>query len=165
MSGAGRPGSAFTDAHRELGQLGAEDPGKAGCGTTCTALLIAQDAFLMVHVGDSRCYRRRDGLWKQLTQDHSVTMPDGAGGKVSRLIYAVGANLPELPPDLVEDLSEKCFPGDVYMLISDGVLAATVNESALHAALDAPDAKGVLDLALVNGGPDNATAVRLELFE
>jgi serine/threonine protein phosphatase PrpC len=30
--------------------------------------------------------------------------------------------------------------------------------------MNEPDAKGIIDLALKNGGPDNATAVRLELF-
>lgn len=155
----------MADAHRELGEIGRADSTRAGCGTTCTGLLMASDAFLMVHVGDSRCYRRRDGLWKQLTQDHSVVMPDGSGQKISRLIYAVGADLPELPPEMIEDLSQKCFPGDVYLLMTDGVLAATGNEVALEAAMNAPDANGVLELALKNGGPDNATAVRLELFE
>jgi PPM family protein phosphatase len=158
-------GETMTDAHRELGEVGREDTTRAGCGTTCTALLVAADAFLMVHVGDTRCYRRRDGLWKQLTQDHSVMMPDGSGQKISRLIYAVGADLPELPPDLVEDLSGKCFPGDVYLLVTDGVLAAAGSEAALEAALEAPDAKSVVDKALAHGGPDNATAVRLELVE
>ncbi len=155
----------MADAHRELAGLGRDDPTKAGCGTTCTALLMASEAFLMVHVGDSRCYRKRDGVWKQLSLDHAVIMPDGAGNKVSRLIYAVGADLPELPPDLIEDLTEKCFPGDVYLLVTDGVMAAAGSESAFEAAINAPDAKGVLELALANGGPDNATAVRMELFE
>lgn len=161
---AGGLRETMADAHRELGGIGRADATRAGCGTTCTALLVAADAFLMVHVGDTRCYRRRDGLWKQLTQDHSVVMSDGSGQRVSRLIYAVGADLPELPPDLVEDLSEKCFPGDVYLLVTDGVMAAAGSEAALEAAFEAPDAKGVVDLALANGGPDNATAVRLELF-
>lgn len=154
----------LVDAHRELGELGRQDPGKAGCGTTCTGLLVSGEVLLLLHVGDSRCYRKRDGVWKQLTLDHSVVMPDGSGQKISRLIYAVGADLPELPPDLIEDLSDKCFPGDVYLLVTDGVMAAAGSEAAFEAAIEAPDAKGVVERALANGGPDNATAVRLELF-
>jgi PPM family protein phosphatase len=154
-----------TDAHRELTYLGREDPLKAGCGTTCTALVASAEALVLLHVGDSRCYRRRDGLWKQLTQDHSVVMPDGSGGRISRLIYALGADLPELPPDLVEDLTGKCFSGDRYLLVSDGVLAAAGSEERLEAAFSAGNASEVLELALANGGPDNATAVHLELVE
>lgn len=155
----------LSDAHRELSELGRQDAAWGGCGTTCTALLAAADAFLMLHVGDTRCYRRRDGLWKQLTEDHTVLIPDGSGQRVPRLICAIGADLTQLPPDLVEDLTEKSWPGDVYLLVTDGVLAAAGSEAALEDALGAPDAPGVLDLALANGGPDNATAVRLELFE
>lgn len=154
-----------TDAHRELSQLGREDPDKAGAGTTCTALVISSVAMVLLHVGDSRCYRRRDGLWKQLTQDHSVSMPDGSGGRITRLMYALGADLPELPPDLVEDLTEKCFPGDAYLLVSDGVLAAAGGEDRLDEIFNAPSASTVLERALAHGGPDNATAVLVELTE
>jgi protein phosphatase len=155
----------LTNAHRELSEMRRERPSRAGCGTTCTALLTGRDAFLLLHVGDTRCYRRRDGVWKLLTQDHAVVIPDGSGAGIPRLIYAVGADLPELPSDPVEDLTEKCWPGDVYVLLTDGVLAAAGSDTALEAALEAPDARGVLDLVLANGGPDNATAVRLEVVE
>jgi protein phosphatase len=156
----------LTIAHQELMELGRSNPDYAGCGTTCTALLVAPDAFLLLHVGDTRCYRRRDGIWKQLTLDHAVIMPDASGQRVSRLIFAVGGNVPELPPDLVEDLTEMCLTGDVYLLVTDGVLAAAGSDSALETAMNAPDARGVLDLALSKGGgPDNVTAVRLEFFE
>lgn len=155
---------ALGDAHRELHDLGRDDPAKAGCGTTCTALVATAGALVLLHVGDSRCYRRRDGLWKQLTQDHTVVMPDGSGQRIARLIYAVGADLPELPPELVEDLTEKSFAGDVYLLMSDGVLAAA-GDAPLEEIFDAPDAQGILERALMHGGPDNLTAVRLELAE
>jgi protein phosphatase len=156
---------SLADAHRELNELGRLNPALAGAGTTCTALLLAADAFLLLHVGDTRCYRRRDGLWKVLTADHAVLLHDGSGQAMPRLTFAVGADLPALPPDPVTDLSEMSWPGDVYVLVTDGVLAAAGSDTALEAALEAPNAQGMLDLALANGGPDNATAVRLELFE
>jgi len=162
---AGRLAETLAEAHRELLEVGRDEPERAGAGTTCTALLAATDAFLLLHVGDTRCYRRRGGVWRLLTQDHAVVIPDGSGEGIPRLIYAVGADLPELPPDLVGDLTETCRPGDVYVLVTDGVLAAAGGDAALGAVLEARDARGMLDLALVNGGPDNATAVRLEVLE
>lgn len=156
---------ALGDARRELEELGRLDPALAGAGTTCTALLVSARAFMLLHVGDTRCYRRRDGLWKVLTADHAVLLPDGSGRLVGRLTHAVGAGVPSLPADLVTDLTDKCWPGDVYLLITDGVLAGAGSEAALEIALDAADAEGVLDLALAHGGPDNATAVRLEILE
>ncbi len=156
---------ALGDARRELEEVGRLDPGLAGAGTTCTALVITARAFVLLHVGDTRCYRRRDGLWKVLTTDHAVAFPDGSGQLVPRLTHAVGAGVPALPAELVTDLTDKCWPGDVYLLITDGVLAASGSETALETALEAPDAKGVLDMALAHGGPDNATAVRLEILQ
>jgi PPM family protein phosphatase len=155
---------ALIDAHRELNDLGRLDQTLAGSGTTCTAMLVAANALLLVHVGDTRCYRRRDGVWKLLTVDHVVLLPDGSGQAIPRLTFAVGADLPMLPPDLVTDLSEMSFPGDVYLLVTDGVVNASGSEQALEAALEATDAAGVLERALAQGGPDNATAVRLELI-
>ncbi len=154
----------LNDARRELEEVGRLSPELEGLGTTCTALVVTDAAFLLVHVGDSRCYRRRDGVWKALTIDHSVTFPNGTGHQTAGLTHAVGAGVPALPSDLVTDLSDKCFPGDVYVLITDGVLNATASDAALEGALDAPDAQGIVDAALVNGGPDNATAVRLEIL-
>ncbi len=156
---------ALGDARRELEDLGRLDPELTGAGTTCTALVVGAGAFVLVHVGDTRCYRRRDGLWKVLTVDHAVVRSDGAGRTNASLTHAIGAGVPTLPPELVTDLTDKCWPGDVYLLITDGVLAATETEDALEVALAAPDAQGVLDLALAHGGPDNATAVRLEILE
>jgi protein phosphatase len=155
---------ALGDGRRELEEAGRLDPGLAGAGTTCTALVVSARAFVLLHVGDTRCYRRRDGLWKVLTTDHAVLVPDGTGGLVGRLTHAVGAGVPALPTELITDLTDKCWPGDVYLLITDGVIAAAGGEAALEAALEAPDAQGVLDRVLTNGGPDNATAVRLEIL-
>ncbi len=156
---------ALGDARRELEELGRLDPALAGAGTTCTALVVTAAAFVLLHVGDTRCYRRRDGLWKVLTTEHAVFLPDGSGRLVGRLTHAVGAGVPALPAELVTDLTDKCWAGDVFLLVTDGVFAAAGDDTALEVALDAPDAAGVLELALKNGGPDNATAVRLEIFE
>jgi len=152
------------DARRALEEGGRLDTTLAGAGTTCTALVVSASAFVLLHVGDTRCYRRRDGLWKQLTNDHAVVLPDGAGPPVARLTHAIGAGVPMLPNDLIADLTDLCWPGDVYLLVSDGVLAAVGSETAPDDVFDAPDAQAVLDRALAHGhGPDNATAVRLEI--
>lgn len=149
--------------HEELGRLGEEDVERAGCGTTCTAVAVSTVAMAILHIGDSRCYRRREGVWVQLSEDHAIVIPDGQGGKISRLIYALGADLPELPPDLSDDLTDRCQAGDVFLLITDGVLAATGTDERLLEAFEAPTAQEVLERALASGNvPDNVTAVRIE---
>ena len=42
-----------------------------GMGTTCVAVYILDDALIIGHVGDSRCYRARGTELAQLTEDHS----------------------------------------------------------------------------------------------
>jgi protein phosphatase len=154
---------ALNDARRELEEFGRLDATLAGCGTTCTALVVGANAFVLVHVGDTRCYRRRDGLLKMLTVDQAVLASDGSGR--TQLTHAIGAGVSSLPPELVTDLTDMSWPGDVYLLISDGVLAAAGGEAALTSAFDASDAQGVVDAALANGGPDNASVVRMEILE
>ena len=48
------------------------DPKLRGMGTTLVAILAVDDGVLIAHVGDSRCYRLRDGNFEQLTEDHSL---------------------------------------------------------------------------------------------
>src|SRR5262245_23057834 len=41
-------------------------------GTTLTAAYLTGQALLVLHVGDSRCYRLRDGGLQRLTRDHTL---------------------------------------------------------------------------------------------
>ena len=41
-------------------------------GTTLVSAVFADDALIIGHVGDSRLYRLREGLFDQLTEDHSL---------------------------------------------------------------------------------------------
>ena len=41
-------------------------------GTTLVSTVFAEDALIIGHVGDSRIYRLREGLFDQLTEDHSL---------------------------------------------------------------------------------------------
>ncbi|MBM4321588.1 MAG: serine/threonine-protein phosphatase, partial [Deltaproteobacteria bacterium] len=44
----------------------------AGMGTTVVVLLEAGENVVLAHVGDSRIYRLRDGIFSQVTEDHSL---------------------------------------------------------------------------------------------
>ncbi len=61
---------AIDAANEAIFDAAEEDPGRFGMGTTVTGLLLAQDGGLaLVHVGDSRGYRLRDGELTQITID------------------------------------------------------------------------------------------------
>jgi PPM family protein phosphatase len=91
-----------------------------GMGTTVVAVRFApnkQRAYI-AHVGDSRCYRLRDGDITQLTEDHSLGNLMGVKGKAARhLARAVGVR-----DDVAVDLTiDRPKPGDFYLICSDGL--------------------------------------------
>ena len=55
-----------------------------GMGTTIVALYCYDDRAVVVHVGDSRCYRVRGGRLESLTKDHSYVEEYGGDDPVAR---------------------------------------------------------------------------------
>lgn len=152
---------ALHDAHRELAVRAMVAPADADAGTTCTALCWASGAITLAHVGDSRCYRGRDGFWMPLTMDHTEPGVPGA------LTFAVGGRVGQpLPETFVHDHSSSCLPGDVFVVMSDGVLAALGGNDpeALEAVLCETSADVMVAMALRQRGPDNVSVVRVEVL-
>ena len=161
---------ALQEANRAIRRMAAEDPDKAGMGTTLTTALLADDRLDVVHVGDSRAYLWRDGELRQLTEDHSVVAELVRRGSLSAedaehhphrnvITRALGAE-----PDVVADtVSEALRDGDVVLLCSDG-LSSYVPERDIAAALAAAGslreaAAALVERANAAGGTDNVTVV------
>jgi serine/threonine protein phosphatase PrpC len=161
---------ALQEANRTIRRMAAEDPDKAGMGTTLTTALLADDRLDVVHVGDSRAYLWRDGELRQLTEDHSVVAELVRRGSLSAedaehhphrnvITRALGAE-----PDVVADtVSEALRDGDVVLLCSDG-LSSYVPERDIAAALAAAGslreaAAALVERANAAGGTDNVTVV------
>jgi PPM family protein phosphatase len=163
--------AAVEFAEQRLRRAVEQDPALDGMGTTMTGLLLLDDVVALVHVGDSRAYRLRDGLLEQVTRDHSVVQllvelgeltPEQAEQHPQRHVIvkalrgegdAVTADVRLLPAE----------PGDRWLLCSDGV-SDVVPEEVLARALStapAPEAAvdALVDAALAGGGPDNITCV------
>jgi serine/threonine protein phosphatase PrpC len=145
-------------------------PGPAGIELT-RALTSenADPAAWIVHLGDSRVYRLRDGMLDLLTVDHTIAWVGilngwfAAGSEEAKAAryrltrYAGHADDPE--PDL---LNVTLRPGDVYLLCTDGVSDQLTYErlTRVLAADDPAAAVGtLLDDTLTAGGDDNASAV------
>ena len=63
---------AMVDIDLEIARVANDDPELRGMGTTLTALLLHEDRIALMHIGDSRAYRLRDGELEQLSLDHTV---------------------------------------------------------------------------------------------
>jgi protein phosphatase len=114
--------------NEEIYQFAHGDPRYAGMGTTLVMGLFAHDFLITAHIGDSRCYRLRQGDLTLLTRDHSllqmqidcglVTPEEAHFSTIKNLVTrAVG----------VERMVESEFNGydvacdDIYLFCSDGL--------------------------------------------
>jgi protein phosphatase len=148
------------------------DRGKAGMGTTISALLILGEFAVTAQVGDSRIYRVHDGETEQLTEDHTliawqlkqglITPQEAKKSPHRNVITRAVGNRDYVQVDTGLVHLER---GDRFLLCSDG----------LHGYLQTGDIAPVVDLggedavarfiALANerGGKDNITAVLVEI--
>ena len=146
------------------------DEGCHGMGTTIVASMFLDDRVLIGHVGDSRCYRYRDGQLVQLTEDHSLLNdyikmkrlgPDEAGKFPHQNVIVRALGMKEsVQVDLLADPHRL---GDTYLLCSDG-LSGMVDDAGLALILsDEADLDGacerMIQTANRNGGVDNITCV------
>ena len=70
-------------ANDQLADLVAHNHRLEGMGTTVTGVMFDGEQLGMVHIGDSRGYRLRDGKLEQLTRDHSWVQSLVDEGKIS----------------------------------------------------------------------------------
>lgn len=127
-------------------------------GTTFVALIWVAKRFYMLNVGDSRCYRVRSGILKQLSTDHSERKRTGNPDIPSNLIY----NFMGLTSrDFFSDVTELTpLKDDIYVLCSDG-LSDLVDDDSIESNTDNIDK--LVSLVKENGGKDNITLVKIEI--
>ena len=143
-----------------------------GMGTTLTALWAGKQRVFIAHVGDSRAYRLRSGVFTQLTQDHSIVAelmrkgiltPEEARSHPYRNVItrALGTNA-TVEVDMLELDRRK---GDMYLICSDG-LTGMVEEAKILTCLQTMTlnqaADELLDSALKAGGTDNISFILIK---
>lgn len=138
---------------------GRQDPRLANMATTFSALILRGRSACVVHVGDTRIYRLRDGRLTCLTQDHTHNHPDMR----HVLFRAVGLEEVVRADYGQHDLKAH----DRYLLCCDGV-HVTLGDQRLHALLaerTAPEAaaRRIVERALEAGSQDNVTALVLDV--
>ena len=152
---------AIQMANTAIFQQAQGQPDLEGMGTTLVAARFASDKRRMYlgHVGDSRCYRLRDGMMKQITTDHTMADYGVTGPEGSHLSRALGV-WPTVPIDLI--LLEPKL-GDLYLICSDGLtkmIPETTIATQLHHEEDLEAAaRRLIFFANSNGGKDNITVL------
>ncbi|MCD0444370.1 protein phosphatase 2C domain-containing protein [Glycomyces sp. A-F 0318] len=160
---------AVADANRAIRRCVADDPQKEGMGTTLTALWFDGEWFNLVHIGDSRAYRMREGGFEQITVDDTYVQMLVDEGRItaeeaerhpqrSLLLRALGAS--EVEPAFQ---TIKGVVGDRLLLCSDGlsgpVADADIARTLQTAASPQEAAESLVQQALDAGAPDNVTVL------
>jgi protein phosphatase len=99
-----------------------------GMGTTVVLMLVNDGWATIAHVGDSRLYRLRNGVFELLTHDHSLLQEQVEMGMISsdEAKFSHNRNLVtralgienEVKVDVIEI---DVVPSDIYLLCSDGL--------------------------------------------
>ncbi len=142
---------------------------RSGMGTTITALVIRGEEAFIAQVGDSRCYRVRNGGIMQLTEDHSWVSEQVRRGGMSpeEAAYSpfrnvITRSLGNAPNVDVDVFTEEIEEDDVFVLCSDGLTGEVSDEEILEAVDNASVSQAAWDLvnrAIEHGGRDNVTVL------
>jgi protein phosphatase len=136
-------------------------------GTTvvCARFSPTKRRLHIGHVGDSRCYRLRDGIFKQLTADHTMAELGMTGPESANLSRAVGI-WSTVPIDVVVGAP---LPSDIYLLCSDGLTKMLDDERIAHVLRTEEDPQAAVDrlifFANARGGKDNITVILVRVVE
>ena len=165
-------------ANRQIFERSTRSREYHGMGTTVVGAMFSPKKKRMYigHVGDSRCYRVRDGQIQQLTRDHSLindyllAMPDLTDEQKQELPKNVITRALGMQDNVVVDLQhDDPKLGDVYVLCSDGLSGMVSDEDIqeiVNATNDIRDAcRKLIQRANERGGEDNITAVLIKIEE
>jgi PPM family protein phosphatase len=161
---------AVDAANESVHRTAENNPAQAGMGTTLVAMATRGNHAWVAHVGDSRCYRLRQGRLERLTRDHSLVDEQVRLGQLTPaqaetspmrnvITRAVGTQ-DEVDADLIEFAVS---PGDLYLLASDGLMREVNDEQIARILLLSTDLKDtcmqLIGAANAAGGHDNITCV------
>jgi protein phosphatase len=149
--------------------------GRGNMGTTAVALLIYHNVAFIANVGDSRAYLVRNGELRQLSLDHSfveeqvraglLTPEQARHSNIKNIITRAVGHQRDVQVDVFREPVEA---GDIYLLCSDGLHGYVEEETLLELLQHAPleqAALRMIQLANEAGGPDNITAVLIQIDE
>ncbi len=175
---AGHLEQAVLAANRAVYTLAMRNHRLRGMGTTLVALQTVPErgSLWVTHVGDSRCYRFRDGAIERLTGDHSVVEEQMRNGEITEaqarrshlrnVITRVVGSQSEVAPESAE---HPCREGDLFLLCTDGLNRDLADTDILsiverHRGNLQYAARVLIDAANLLGGGDNITVLLLEVL-
>ena len=177
-------GSMIDQLSKDIDQISLDKGMESGsCGSTIALLILRNDTYRTVHVGDSRVYRMRGGELKRITRDDSEVQDMVDRGEITldqawthphKNVITRHLGMPTDGTVLIPSVSPRnqLRNGDRFMICSDGVsdqLHDTMLQDILGRAMPAKDvAEMIVRMALKdadNAGihSDNITCVIVDV--
>lgn len=164
-------------ANLVLNDLVSANPKLSGMGTTVTAMLLTGNVLQFAHIGDSRAYRLKNGVFEQVSHDHTFVQRLVDEGRLrpeeaemhphkNVLLRVLGDS------DASPELDVNQYPvevGERWMLCSDGLNAVvpdSITERIMRGTASLEETvDDLVETTLAHGSPDNVTIVVFEVVE
>ena len=145
-----------------LNHQAAEEGQQMPMGCTLTGVVWSQGKVYLLNAGDSRTYRFRNGILRQLTQDETVRAITGNPYDSKGLVNCIGAGCEGHL--LVVDITERLSEGDQLLICSDGLTDMVPDEDIEKVLSEAENpADELYALACRNGGEDNVSIILAQI--
>ena len=160
---------AVAQSHEAIMQVGERDEDRRGMATTLTMVAVLWPRAYIVHVGDTRAYRLRDGVLELLTRDQTMaqvmidagalTADRAASSALNHMLTSAVGGRELLPAVQATD----CRWSDMMLLCTDGLTKHLSDDDIKAIMLAHPTAEEIghalVAAALERGGSDNITVV------
>ncbi|MCI0466811.1 MAG: bifunctional protein-serine/threonine kinase/phosphatase [Beijerinckiaceae bacterium] len=141
--------------------IGRKDDALQDMATTFTALVLRGRQAHILHIGDTRLYRLRDGRLNLLTEDHTLSGAD----RSHILTRAIGP----APAIQIDYSMEEMRVHDRFLLCSDGVHGVlperSINEELSRRTGPEDSAAQLVNAALAARSSDNVTAIIIDIVD
>lgn len=162
---------AIVDANKYVYNKSKANSEYAGMGTTISVTLVVKNKVYVGHVGDSRIYRIRKHIMRQLTKDHSyvqellrsktITKEEAENHPQKNILIKVLGCEPNIEPDV---MVKGFVKDDVLLLCSDG-LTNMIDKDDIHEMISKgkhnlkETCNSLISRAKDNGGYDNISVI------
>jgi PPM family protein phosphatase len=155
-------------ANRVILEQSLGNPELIGMGSTLAGMAIHDFTVSLINVGDSRMYLIRNGLMEQISKDHTLAEDQVERGIMTRdevrdsQLRHILSSVIGVDPRIRVHMDElTVFPGDMFLLCSDGLTAVMSDPEILQEVLRDKPGPQTLDRMIeevnLRGGPDNTT--------
>ena len=162
---------AISRANKEIYEIAEKDETYKGMGTTVILAITFGNRVYIGHIGDSRLYRIRKNIIRQLTTDHSYVQALLKEGTITKeqaynhpqkniLLKVVGCE-PYIEPDI---LVKGFLKDDVLLMCTYGLTNMLTNEEIFNIITNEKNnlenvCKHLIDAANEKGGNDNISVI------